>query len=119
MRRLLILLSVFLVFSCSLLSQKYYVCLRVCLNDDVKLINGSISANAGSEIICDYFLIPDTDKTVDVTTVSSDNENVIKITSIDFENKKIHALALSQGCAKITIETQSFYSSTTLSIYVY
>lgn len=91
----------------------------MCLNDDVKLINGNITASVNNEIVCDYFLIPDTDKNIDVTTVSSDNENVIKITSIDFENKKIHALALSQGCAKITIETQSFFSSTTSSIYVY
>ena len=119
MRRLFFLLSVFLFFSCSRLSQKYYVCLRVCLNDDVKLINGNITAGVNNEIECDYFLIPDTVKKIDVTNVSSDNENVIKITSIDFENKKIHALALSQGCAKITIETQSFSSSTTLSIYVY
>lgn len=119
MRRLFSVLIFLLFFSCSLPTQKYYVCLRVCLNDNVKLYNGNINTSVNNEIVCDYFLIPATNKNIDVTNISSTNENIIKITSIDYENKKIYALALSQGVAKITLETRSFFSSTTLSIYVF
>jgi len=119
MRRLFFLLFFLLFFSCSLSTQKYYVCLRVCLNDNVIIYNNYLQTSVNKEIVCDYFLLPATNKNIDVTKVSSTNENIIKITSIDYENKKIYALALSQGVAKITLETRSFFSSTTLSIYVF
>jgi hypothetical protein len=85
----------------------------------VKLYNENINTSVNNEIVCDYFLIPATNKNIDVINVCSTNENIIKITSIDYENKKIYALALSQGVANITLETRSFFSSTSLSIYVF
>lgn len=122
MKRLLILIPfLFLLFACSDASQEYSVALKV--NTDKVTVYKELPAphietKVNTTINCSYRLIPETDKTINVSSVTSTDEEVIEILDVDSGNKKITARAIKSGESKIHIKTADYGSSTTLVILV-
>lgn len=118
-------LSVFVFSSCSSINQNYYIVLNICEDENFTLVNHL--DNPGLDYIIlkqncifdgEYFLFPSTKKEIDVISITSDNDNVIEIRSIDLNNKKFSLYTKNKGIAKITIKTKSFSSSTTIPIHI-
>lgn len=119
-RFLFVLLFALFLCSCDLIEKQYYVALSVDTStDDVSFNNSYISIKDDTTFYLNYFLLPESNKTISVESVISSNPDVIKIISVDKTNKTIEALAQSPGDAKITINTSDYGSSTTLKINVY
>lgn len=72
----------------------------------------------GNRFSCSYKLLPATDKKIDVTSVTSSDDNIIEILEHNEDERKITALAKNKGFATITVNTKSFYSSTTIFIKI-
>lgn len=126
MRKILSLLILSFVFlaSCEVNKQDYYICLRICENENIKLIQEPYSYHnyfaSSIDAVFDgeYFLNPYSTKEIDVISITSTNEEVIEIKDIDLENKRFSAITKSKGNAKIRIKTASFFYSTSLPILV-
>lgn len=119
MRKLFI-LSIFCLFliSCSHFKQEHYICLRVCQDSNTVLSNSTLYTKQNVKIECEYFLVPKTNKYIEVVSVTSSDEDVLQVSYVDYKNNKVYILAKNPGVAKINIQTSSFYSSTSLPIHV-
>ncbi len=106
-------------------NQDYYIAMRIYENENFNIVNHPRHPELDYIILKqnhifdgEYFLLPDTQKEIDVISITSDNDDIIEIRSVDFKNKKFSLYTKSKGIAKITIKTKSFSSSTTLPIHV-
>lgn len=96
---LLLILSLFFLASCELNKQDYYVCLRICENENIKLIQNPYSYNnyfvssIDASFDGEYFLNPYSTKEIDVISIATTNEEVLEINDINFEEKRfsVHA----------------------------
>lgn len=109
--------TVLCFLSCSL-RENHYICIRVCLDENTTLNNAEIYTEQGLVFYGEFFLIPETDKIIDDVYISSSDENILSIKSIDLINNKFSVFAKNKGLAKIDIKTSNFGSSTTLLINV-
>ena len=127
MKRLFIFLPLLILLAgCSFFNKEYNVAIQIDENDNTEfvLIGRNSSKNyfqniAGTEITGRYFLLQDTDKYIDVESITSSNTNVIEITDIDYDNYTFTAVSKMTGEAKIIVKTKDYGSSTSLVIRVY
>lgn len=113
-----VIFCILLLFSCSLNNQQHYVILRVCEDDKITFSNSMLYTTTDTVFSCEYFLVPDTDKIIDIDSIEIDNPDVLELISVDSSKQIINVRAVNIGVAKIRIKTNSFHSSTSLPINV-
>lgn len=112
--------------SCASENQDYYIVTKICEDENFCLVTfleeykNYIVLKQNHIFYGEYFLYPpiNTAKEIDVISITSDNDDIIEIRSIDLNNKKFSLYTKNKGIAKITIKTKSFSSSTTVPIRV-
>ena len=112
-----------LLCGCEFNKQECYVYIKVDLDKTVNaklhnnISNSYISVPLDQDIYLSYNTLPER-KDYTVLDVSSTNQEVITIKSVDYDKKEIIAHTLSFGSAKIKIKTDNCYSSITLLLQV-
>ena len=112
--------------SCELIEKQYYVVLSVDTdNKDLFFIENPFNSSdnhfeitTNKTFYLNYFLLPLTDKKIDIQSINSSNPDIIAIEDIDETSKIIKAVAVAPGEARIAIKTKKYGSSTTLKIKV-
>lgn len=77
-----------------------------------------IDTKTDTELRFDYFLLPESDSTIDITDIYSTNTDAVIIQSIDYDNRIITAKAINPGDSKIIIKTKSYSNCSTPKIQV-
>ena len=120
----ILILSMFLFSACKYEPPCYSVAVSIDTDSEntilVKTQNSSyIRTKLNTVITGKYFWLPFEPNNPSIQNVISTNNNVITITSIDYENKIFTAIAKSTGEATINVIIDDKNISSTLIIYVY
>lgn len=73
-------------------NQDYYIAMRIYENENFNIVNHPRHPELDYIILKqnhifdgEYFLLPDTQKEIDVISITSDNDDIIEIRSVDFK----------------------------------
>ena len=113
MKRFLFVLLIVLYFtSCSNIKKDYWICLNVIEDNNTSFIRKSdtvfyTNTKQGSDVVFEYFLIPETNKNITITDIIYNND-IIELIENKTSSKQLIFKTINKGKTSICIKTKEF-----------